>query len=77
MVTEQERTAFITQLYQLMQQIVQLSSKIVPDESMLLKVPCHTRPPLLLRQTRGRGKETGPAQMAVELLAGSTRRAQL
>jgi hypothetical protein len=37
-VTEHERATFITQLYNLLQQIVQLSKGIVPDEALLLKV---------------------------------------
>eukprot|EP01043_Picozoa_sp_COSAG02_P063799 COSAG02_NODE_9143_length_2313_cov_2.777778_2_plen_70_part_00 len=37
-VTEHERATFITQLYKLLQQIVQLSKNIVPDEALLLKV---------------------------------------
>ena len=37
-VTEHERAMFITQLYKLLQQIVQLSKGIVPDEALLLKV---------------------------------------
>ena len=36
-VTEHERATFITQLYKLLQQIVQLSKNIVPDEALLLK----------------------------------------
>ena len=37
-VSEQERGAFITQLYKLSQQIVQLKSKIVPGKELLTKV---------------------------------------
>ena len=37
-VTEHERATFITQLYKLLQQIVQLGRNIIPDEALLLKL---------------------------------------